>query len=600
MLWPLSGMEENMTGLSQIHAKIIYISVLTFTCTLSSAGTTQEQINSESNDRKLPITTTTISKVEEEKNGDAKEQSSKEEQGAVKSYDKSNGDKKIDCDDILEAAKTGVSTIDSSASTIDNDKNFKVLLTNLRKLKTKGSIAPWCNAINQYMEHSKMDVDLEELQKILLKQSDFTGKRANQVKRAIKAVEKSLEEEVEPDVQEEDGEGPAIICLLIGNDGIADIADIADMGDGCCDEEEAPRLSKKAKAKIKSKAKLDALKRDASEENIPLAKVAKSPIDISSHLKNLIAGQDDALEQISLFAHRFLCNKVLVDRQQSPASKPPHCILTGPTGCGKSETLKQLGKFLNVAVMHVNARSLTDEGYKGTNFSEMVDSFCKANGKPKSAIVAIDELDKLAFDDTEGSKDFGKAVQRVLLSCLDGNPICKEGNSYDISNWWFIGTGAFSGCKGIHDTEKDERSTTARTHEDIIAYGFEPEFCGRFPSIIAFKGHTLETMVSVITREGSPINIAKKEFKLFYNIDLEFEEKALQKLAKASVEVGLGVRSLHTILNEVLPQHYRASCAGLVSDKLVITEKEVQVVIDKLANDKKFKKEELPYPHMYI
>ena len=113
-------------------------------------------------------------------------------------------------------------------------------------------------------------------------------------------------------------------------------------------------------------------------------------------MMSFIAGQDDSLEALSFLAHRFLCNKLLVDRGGIPASNPSHCVLTGPTGCGKSESLKQLGLFLSVPILNINARSLTDEGFKGQNFSECVSSFCEENGNPKSAIIAIDEIDKLA------------------------------------------------------------------------------------------------------------------------------------------------------------------------------------------------------------
>ena len=162
------------------------------------------------------------------------------------------------------------------------------------------------------------------------------------------------------------------------------------------------------------------------------------------------------------------------------------------------------------------------------------DNFCKTNKRPKSAIVFLDELDKLASNGSEEGKDFGSELQEIFLSWLHGTPVSKEGATYDISNWWFIGTGAFSALKGCHD-EVDERSTTARTHEDIIGYGFKPEFVGRFHTIIPFRGHTLETMVKVITCEGSPIILAQNEFKLFYDIELIFAENALQKLAELRV-----------------------------------------------------------------
>ncbi len=319
---------------------------------------------------------------------------------------------------------------------------------------------------------------------------------------------------------------------------------------------------------------------------------------IADHLKKFIAGQDEAVASLSFLAHRYLCNKILVDAGKLPASRPAHCILTGPTGCGKSECLKRLGQFLDVPILHINARSLTDEGFKGTNFSQVVGRFCKSNRNSKLAIVAVDEIDKLASREDDGTKNFGLAIQRVLLSCLDGNPVSEDKISYDVSNWWFVGTGAFSGLKGLHDG-KDERSTTARTHADVIMAGFEPEFAGRFQSIIPFSDHTVVTMMDVITREGSPLNQVQNEFRQFYNVTLNFENQALQRLAEASIKISLGVRSLHTILNFALQPFY-VKADDLVGGELTVGLDDLLPALEKFKrDDKKIERNPPPYG-MYI
>jgi len=294
----------------------------------------------------------------------------------------------------------------------------------------------------------------------------------------------------------------------------------------------------------------------------------------------------------------------LIERGDASASNPSHCILTGPTGCGKSESLKQLGLFLGVPILNINARSLTDEGFKGQNFSECVSSFCEENGNPKSAIIAIDEIDKLSSRGEEGVKNFGRAIQRVLLSPLDGNAIALKGKRFELTNWWFIGTGAFSNLKGRHDTE-GERATTARTQQDIISAGFEPEFVGRFPSIIAFKGHTIATMMEVIERDGSPLRRIQNEFKRFYGVNLTVEAAALRRLASTSIEINLGVRSLYTILNIALQPFYGQAMDLIAAEGdavLVATLKDIMPAITRYIADNKEPKEEISkhLQHLYL
>jgi len=328
---------------------------------------------------------------------------------------------------------------------------------------------------------------------------------------------------------------------------------------------------------------------------LPVGQRAPSSIAISTHLKRFIAGQDSAIDSLSFLAHRFMCNKFLVDQRQPAANSPAHCILTGPTGCGKSESLKQLGLFLGVPILHINARSLTDEGFKGQNFSECIEKFCKEFNFPPSAIVELDEIDKLASSRDEreiDGKSFGRAIQRILLAPLDGSPVSLKDRQVQLKNWWFVGAGAFSGLKGVHD-DKVERSTTARTHQDIITAGFEPEFAGRFSSIIPFKGHTLETMMDVISKEGSPIRNVKNEFNRFYGAYLVFQEDAIRQLALTSIEMNLGVRSLNSILNMALQPLYARAQESMGASKsedntpLLVTLEDICPAIEQFKKDNK-------------
>lgn len=342
------------------------------------------------------------------------------------------------------------------------------------------------------------------------------------------------------------------------------------------------------------------------DHSAPVAKRSIPAPIIMTQMSRFIAGQDEALRSLSFLAHRFLCNKLLLESGLEAASSPPHCILTGPTGCGKSESLKQLGIFLSdVPIMHVNTRSLTDEGFKGQNFSEAVAAFCETHGNPISAIVALDELDKLGSSGDDEARNFGRAVQRLLLTPLDGGNVSLKGRNFKLKNWWFIGTGAFSKLKGLHDTS-GERTTTARTHQDIISTGFEPEFVGRFSTVIPFRGHTIETMMDVISREGSPFKKIQNEFKLFYGVDLTIEDAALRRLAKTSIDINLGVRSLNTILSTALQPFYNQAMDLMANESatktLTVTLRDITPAIEKFIADNKEPTAELPESirHMYM
>lgn len=465
------------------------------------------------------------------------------------------------------------------------DDPFGKLMRTLNFLSvSKGKIEPWKNAISAYQQSLSDNAEISTLVSIREKilGEPLAKRRMAMVNRAFSSLT-------------DDSTAPIAFAPMPCSPMQIIVFQTPAM-------REKPVLSSETRKRVA--AKLPILSSVMEGRDLLVGKEAIPAQAIMAHMMNFIAGQDDALNALSFLAHRFLCNKLLIDRGSAPASNPSHCILTGPTGCGKSESLKQLGLFLGVPILNINARSLTDEGFKGQNFSECVSSFCEENGNPKSAIIAIDEIDKLSSRGEEGVKNFGRAIQRVLLSPLDGNAIALKGKRFELTNWWFIGTGAFSNLKGRHDTG-GERATTARTQQDIISAGFEPEFVGRFPSVIAFKGHTIATMMDVIDRDGSPLRKIQNEFKRFYGVNLTVEAAALQRLASTSIEINLGVRSLYTILNIALQPFYGQAMELIAVEgdaALVATLKDIMPAITRYIADNKEPKEEIPkhLQHMYL
>ncbi len=323
---------------------------------------------------------------------------------------------------------------------------------------------------------------------------------------------------------------------------------------------------------------------------------------IKQHLQKYIAGQDEALTSLSLIVHRFLCNGMLIGTGQKPSGKPSHCILTGPSGTGKSETLRQLSLFLNLPVLYINAPCITSEGYKGINISDVVGNFWKANKEPSTAIVVLEEVDKLGTRDEGSSKNFGMEIQKLLLSSLDGNPVSTANGVCDISNWLFVGTGAFS-MLNKQKGRASVRKATATTHEDLKKAGLLPEFANRIRSIIPYKSHTRATMLEVLTKEDSPLEQIKGEFKKFYNVNLVFEPSILVRLAEISLKVDTGVRSVQTILGKVLEPYYEQAFALMDADP--VDEKHLQVNLKDIEKslqvfDVEEEKEDCPPFGMYL
>ena len=90
------------------------------------------------------------------------------------------------------------------------------------------------------------------------------------------------------------------------------------------------------------------------------------------------------------------------------------------------------------------------------------------------------------------------------------------------------------------------------THQDLVKFGMIPELVGRLPVITALKGMDKETLIRIMTE---PKNSIIKQYQTLFkmdNIDLVFDDGALEKIADLTIERKTGARGLRSIIESVL------------------------------------------------
>jgi ATP-dependent Clp protease ATP-binding subunit ClpX len=94
--------------------------------------------------------------------------------------------------------------------------------------------------------------------------------------------------------------------------------------------------------------------------------------------------------------------------------------------------------------------------------------------------------------------------------------------------------------------------------EDIIKFGFIPEFIGRIPIITTLHSLNIDCLVDILTKpENSIVKQYQKIFKLD-NIDLQFDKKALYRIAELAIERNMGARGIKTIIeNSIIDLMYK-------------------------------------------
>src|SRR6185437_11268706 len=172
----------------------------------------------------------------------------------------------------------------------------------------------------------------------------------------------------------------------------------------------------------------------------------------------------------------------------------------------------------------------------------------------------------------------------------------------DTSNILFIVGGAFVGIDKIVAMRKGKRSLglhaniQSRTSEsasqllsqvepeDLIKFGLIPEFIGRLPVIATLEELDEPALIEILKK---PKNALTKQYSKLFEYDgvqLEFEEGALEAVAKEAIKRATGARGLRAILEQAMLEVMyelpaKAEIKKCVITKNVITQGERPVLV---------------------
>lgn len=314
--------------------------------------------------------------------------------------------------------------------------------------------------------------------------------------------------------------------------------------------------------------------------NMPLETVAqkesKNLSDLEDKMKAVIYGQDTAVDN--------LLDKIFVAQAGMKAPNKPigSFLFLGPTGCGKTETAKQLSDKMGMPLIRFDMSEYQEKhsvarligappGYVG--YEDNAGQLITKLQETPNCILLLDEIEKAHPD-----------VSNILLQFMDNGFVTgSNGKQADGRNCILIMTSNLgardneSNTIGFGDLAKDGEDDKA------VKKFFAPEFRNRLDATIKFTKLSQDVVIQIVKKYINELNTQLKD----KNIEIVVNAESSRWLAKQGYDSKMGARPLARLIdNKIKSPLSRRMLFGDLKDgglvRVEILDNEINFVVEEL------------------
>ena len=279
--------------------------------------------------------------------------------------------------------------------------------------------------------------------------------------------------------------------------------------------------------------------------NMPLETVSqkesKNLVDLEKNMKAVVFGQDSAVDNV--------LDKIFVAQagMKSPNKPIGAFLFSGPTGCGKTETARQLADKMGLPMIRFDMSEYQEKhsvakligappGYVG--FEDNAGQLIIKLQETPNCVLLLDEIEKAHPD-----------VTNILLQFMDNGFVTgSNGKVADGRNTILVMTSNL----GASDSEKNVIGFGAQEREgeddNAIKKFFTPEFRNRLDAIIKFSKLSVASVKLIVDKFIKELNVQIKDKR----IEIILDDVARDWLAAHGFDSKMGARPLARLIDSKL------------------------------------------------